>query len=330
MKLSKIIVILALLAPLFAFSEITKNLSVGMTSDQVVELQKKLNSDPETQVSLSGPGSPNNETRFFGRATKMAVIKFQEKYKSEVLTPAGLFSGTGFVGSLTRLKLNNLTVAKNKAPVVEVKPNTDQKTPNNAVSPIVTPAEKPATSSFADKVQFDKASFLKAIDEVGVTQGYTPEQLANLRSVVEKDIDQNHPEKNFIPSVEKAGIKIHDLSTTQKTGGLMSLFEKIIDYFTPEKAYAFGTPFGGRILFSYFCTCTGNWLITLQPMGPTYATLLTYYSGTQMYMGYNLPFSLNVLGQYTQGSTCQIYIVYGCATLPSQGMISPTVGSSSI
>jgi len=44
----------------------------------------------------------------FYSKTKTAVIKFQEKYSSEILKPLGLSKGTGYVGISTRTKINNL------------------------------------------------------------------------------------------------------------------------------------------------------------------------------------------------------------------------------
>jgi len=40
--------------------------------------------------------------------TQQAVIRFQEKYASEILTPLGLPNGTGYVGAATRSKINQL------------------------------------------------------------------------------------------------------------------------------------------------------------------------------------------------------------------------------
>jgi len=82
--------------------QITKNLYFGLFDKEVECLQLFLKSQgsaiyPEGLV-----------TGYFGSLTKQAVIKFQEKYSLEILAPLGLNKGTGYVGTLTRNKINQL------------------------------------------------------------------------------------------------------------------------------------------------------------------------------------------------------------------------------
>lgn len=80
-----------------------KNLKIGDTGEDVRRLQSLLNQDPRTAVSNSGAGSKGSETQTFGPATARAVTRFQQLLG---ITPA-----SGFVGAITRAKLNSLTVA---------------------------------------------------------------------------------------------------------------------------------------------------------------------------------------------------------------------------
>ena len=84
--------------PVFQFKS---NLTTGSQGNEVKELQKCLAKDPEVY--------PEGEvTGYFGSKTKAAVIRFQEKYRADILVPAELEKGTGDVKKLTRAKLNEI------------------------------------------------------------------------------------------------------------------------------------------------------------------------------------------------------------------------------
>ncbi len=84
--------------PAFQFKS---DLEVGSRGNEVTQLQKCLSKFPDIY--------PEKEiTGYFGPKTKKAVIKFQEKYKEDILEPWGFTSGTGIVSKTTRAKLNEI------------------------------------------------------------------------------------------------------------------------------------------------------------------------------------------------------------------------------
>lgn len=93
-----------------------RDLKSGMTGADIKMLQQFLNSNADTQITATGPGSQGSETERFGSLTAKAVSRFQEKYRSDILDPLYLSSGTGRVGAATRVKLNDLCNIVAKAP----------------------------------------------------------------------------------------------------------------------------------------------------------------------------------------------------------------------
>ncbi len=82
--------------------EFTRNLTVGSRGEDVKCLQKYLNS-AGFKVAESGPGSPGNETTYFGPATKAAVAKWQQAN--------GISPAAGYFGPLSRNKYKELAAA---------------------------------------------------------------------------------------------------------------------------------------------------------------------------------------------------------------------------
>ena len=78
-----------------------RNLTIGSVGSDVRSLQQFLNQNG-FQVAQVGIGSAGQESSYFGSLTKDAVIRFQNFYRNEVLTPIGLSVGTGYFGNATR------------------------------------------------------------------------------------------------------------------------------------------------------------------------------------------------------------------------------------
>lgn len=74
------------------------DLRMGDSNPDIKRLQKFLNAHG-FQVAPTGNGSPGNETEYFGLLTFNAVVKFQK---------ANNIPATGFVGTITRTRINQL------------------------------------------------------------------------------------------------------------------------------------------------------------------------------------------------------------------------------
>lgn len=92
-------------APLSSGYIFTKNLKMGQTNSDVIELQKFLK-DQGDEIYPEGIISG-----YFGILTKRAVIRFQEKYAEEILYSFINKKGTGIVAENTTKKINSLTKA---------------------------------------------------------------------------------------------------------------------------------------------------------------------------------------------------------------------------
>ena len=159
----------------------TRSLTTGSRGDDVMALQKFLNSDSATQLGSSGAGSPGNETSYFGSITSSGVVKFQEKYRSEVLDPLGLPAGTGFFGSSSRAKANALCVS---APTPDPDPDPDPDPVPTGTSLSVSAGTQPANSlapKGAARVPFTNFSLTAGADGAVVLNSVTVERtgLAN-------------------------------------------------------------------------------------------------------------------------------------------------------
>lgn len=134
--MKKYLVLLSVVAagifPMLSYAQTAPLQTAPACMDVKMNLRMGSSSDPATQIAvlnlqsdLVSEGFNINTTELgtFGQSTKAAVKAFQEKYSGDILAPFGLTVGTGYFGTVTRLKMQALYGCR--ASVVVVPPGTN-------------------------------------------------------------------------------------------------------------------------------------------------------------------------------------------------------------
>ena len=100
---AKINAILASRGQKITCSTFERDLYFGMRNNPEVQCLQEFLKSQGSEIYPEGLVTGN-----FLNATQSAVIRFQEKYKEEILVPLSLNAGTGYVGLKTRAKINQL------------------------------------------------------------------------------------------------------------------------------------------------------------------------------------------------------------------------------
>ncbi len=77
------------------------NYLMGDRNEDIRELQKFLNAEG-VNIAKRGPGSPGQETAFFGALTRDALKRFQEAHRTDILDPYGHTEASGYLDFATR------------------------------------------------------------------------------------------------------------------------------------------------------------------------------------------------------------------------------------
>lgn len=331
---------LPLLTHAYTFS---RDLSLGDTGEDVRALQTSLNADSRTRVAETGPGSPGNETDFFGDKTQSAVIRYQNLYADEILRPLGIAAGTGYVGAATRQHLGGIGGVTAAGQNDRSQAIADFDTALARLSH--SDAGRVSNGNIDVRNEQSKELFLSMVrsaldssdvpqDEIDViVESIEDQSKKPLVDVVDEFIEGR---SRFDTATRTAEQIIYDAKTIapfphEQSSGFGRLFgwlDALNPVFPPKAQAQILQPVGGLVLYSYLCTCTFTWLIAL---GPPSIGLVDYETGTQGFASYNLPYARYLLGHATRFPVCYIYTGNSCLPIVSTyGLLSPIVGSSLI
>lgn len=329
-----------------------RTLQLGDSGVDVYNLQVFLNTSPDTRVSASGIGSPGYETQYFGPLTKQAVIKFQEKYRKDILTPIGLVFGTGVVGPRTHQKMNSFgrteflgfSTSSSFVPTATASSSvgvTIIPTPPPPVSQQVLPAaSSPATFSTNPNATYLE-EFIAAVHTEGLKQG-TPKDILYL---IEQRLRENAATTTDLTK-EFIKTQIKSFISQPITSAPRSFIEKIKNNllalsksFIPTAQAVGGLSIGGRLKYAdpyYTCSCSGGTVsyLYIGDNNPSIATnkLVSYVNGSQIFSAYTLPYvsQVGVVGEYIPGlQSCYMYVYPSdCVPVPNAGTLTSFTGTS--
>lgn len=129
------------------------NLTQGSTkSPDIAYLQRFLNYDYRTRLPEANPCIATPPYNYYDARTKEAIIKFQNLYKSEVLTPSGLTSGTGNLGFFTRNKINQLLITPEYAQIIGSSTGLSTNNLASIYSDLANQSNSPATANYYNQL----------------------------------------------------------------------------------------------------------------------------------------------------------------------------------
>jgi|GEM_PF-2149146 len=328
---------LPIILTVFFFSQNVFTVSAAFPDCAINTLLKIGSKGPEVQCLQQKIGVTTDGV--FGPMTNAAVMVFQSHN--------GLIAD-GIVGPLSRAVLNvptttdsaypaGCTGTEGYSPTTGVKCDSNLSDARGSVGSgnnnSGSSPENTTNSTNTNPNLVNLDPFIKTVVDVNRKNGTSEEKLRLIADTLGQTVRNSNI--NYNEEFKKLLINDSKLSADLGTHLPLAIFDKVISKtlsflgIKPSVAYAgAGIPFGGALIFPFFCGYSASWMITIQPLPPTYVALLSYIPGTQGFASYNIPFTSYLLGTYVTPGVCIIPAGPAPIVITTEGTITPMVGSS--